>query len=33
MMMVIMRPKGFVDDNVVFADGNVVFADGNVSYM
>ena len=32
-MMMIMRPKGFVDSNVVFADGNVVFADGNVSYV
>ena len=31
--MMVMRPKGFVDSNVVFADGNVVFADGNVLYV
>ena len=33
MKMMVMRPKGFVDSNVVFADGNVVFADGNVLYV
>ena len=30
--MMIMRPKGFVDSNVLFADGNVLFADCNVEF-